>query len=84
MASQLKCEGWEETICANSPGEGFLKEKPLKDLKQNAFLSSGKEKMLVWTGSSSDDKNCRDLVRDRIGDAGGGGGDRGRIKRIPP
>ena len=40
--------------------------------------------MLVWMGSSSDDKNCRDLVMDRLGAAGEGGGDRGRIKRIPP
>lgn len=47
-------------------------------------MSSEKEKMLVWMGSSSDDKNCRDLVRDQIGDAREGGGDRGRIKRITP
>ena len=40
--------------------------------------------MLVWMGSSSDDKNCRDFVMDRIGDAGERGGDRGRIKRILP
>ena len=39
--------------------------------------------MLVWMGSSSDDKNCRDLVRHQIDDAGERGGDRGRIKRIP-
>lgn len=65
------------------PRRGFSKRKgkPLKDLKQDDCLSSGKKKMLVWMGGSSDDKNCRDLVRDQMGDASGG---KGRIKRIPP
>lgn len=60
MVSLLKSQGWEETIHANGPGEGILRERPLKGLKRdNDWLSSGNGMMLVWMGGGHDDENYR-------------------------